>query len=88
MSNLCDVPLSYLLLRGQGIKLQSYVSKKCGEKNTLMPVIKKEKNGGGYEGAHVFTPTTGIYLEDPVACVDYSSLYPSSLKCSLASDTV
>jgi DNA polymerase elongation subunit (family B) len=79
MSNLCDVPLSFLLLRGQGIKLQSYISKKCGEKNTLMPVVKKQKTGGGYEGAHVFTPKTGIYLEDPVACVDYSSLYPSSI---------
>ncbi len=79
MSNLCDVPLSFLLLRGQGIKLQSYVSKKCGEKNTLMPVIEKELNDDGYEGAHVFTPKTGLYLEDPVACVDYSSLYPSSM---------
>ena len=50
-------------------------------KNVKKPVPppKKEKNGGGYEGAHVFTPTTGIYLEDPVACVDYSSLYPSSI---------
>ena len=79
MSNLCDVPLSFLLLRGQGIKLHSYISKKCGEKNTLMPVVKKQKTGGGYEGAHVFTPKTGIYLEEPVACVDYSSLYPSSI---------
>jgi DNA polymerase elongation subunit (family B) len=79
MSNLCNVPLSFLLLRGQGIKLQSYVSKKCGEKNTLMPVVKKQKNGGGYEGAHVFKPKTGIYLDEPVACVDYSSLYPSSI---------
>jgi DNA polymerase elongation subunit (family B) len=79
MSNLCNVPLSFLLLRGQGIKLHSYVSKKCGEKNTLMPVVKKQKNGGGYEGAHVFKPKTGIYLDEPVACVDYSSLYPSSI---------
>ena len=79
MSNLCDVPLSFLLLRGQGIKLQSYVSKKCGEKNTLMPVIRKLKDESGYEGAHVFEPKRGIYLEDPVACVDYSSLYPSSM---------
>ena len=79
MSNLCDVPLSYLMLRGQGIKLQSYVSKKCGEKNTLMPTIQKNNNNDGYEGAHVFKPKTGLYLEDPVACVDYSSLYPSSI---------
>ena len=79
MSNLCDVPLNFLLQRGQGIKLQSYVSKKCGEKNTLMPVVEKNLNDGGYEGAHVFNPKTGLYLEDPVACVDYSSLYPSSM---------
>ena len=79
MSNLCDVPLSFLLQRGQGIKLTSYVSKKCGEKNTLMPVIEKNMDDGGYEGAHVFEPTTGLYLEEPVACVDYSSLYPSSI---------
>jgi len=79
MSNLCNVPLSFLLLRGQGIKLQSYVSKKCGEKNTLMPVVKKHNNSGGYEGAYVFKPKTGIYLDEPVACVDYSSLYPSSI---------
>jgi DNA polymerase elongation subunit (family B) len=79
MSNLCDVPLNFLLQRGQGIKLQSYVSKKCGEKNTLMPVIEKELDDDGYEGAHVFNPKTGLYLEDPVACVDYSSLYPSSM---------
>jgi len=79
MSNLCDVPLNFLLQRGQGIKLQSYVSKKCGEKNTLMPVIEKQLDDDGYEGAHVFTPKTGLYLEDPVACVDYSSLYPSSM---------
>ena len=79
MSNLCDVPLNFLLIRGQGIKLQSYVSKKCGEKNTLMPVIEKEMDDDGYEGAHVFNPKTGLYLEDPVACVDYSSLYPSSM---------
>tara|TARA_B110000014_G_scaffold261174_1_gene252388 strand:- start:398 stop:2074 length:1677 start_codon:yes stop_codon:yes gene_type:complete len=67
------------MLRGQGIKLQSYVSKKCGEKNTLMPTIQKNNASEGYEGAHVFNPTTGLYLEDPVACVDYSSLYPSSI---------
>ncbi len=79
MSNLCDVPLSYLLLRGQGIKLQSYVSKKCGEKNTLMPTLQKNNKSDGYEGAIVFEPKEGIYLEDPVACVDYSSLYPSSI---------
>lgn len=79
MSNLCGVPFYMLMERGQGIKLQSYVSKKCGEKNTLMPVLEKITEDDGYEGAHVFKPKTGIYLEEPIACVDYSSLYPSSM---------
>ena len=79
MSNLCSVPLSFLFIRGQGIKLTSYLSKKCSEKNTLMKVLDKELDDSGYEGAHVFTPKTGLYLHDPVACVDYSSLYPSSI---------
>lgn len=79
MSNYCSVPMSFLLFRGQGIKLQSYVGKKCREKDTLMPTLDKSEDEGGYEGAIVLEPKTDIYLEDPVACVDYSSLYPSSM---------
>jgi len=41
MANVCHVPLSYIFLRGQGIKIFSLVSKKCRERNHLMPVIKK-----------------------------------------------
>ena len=33
----------------------------------------------GYEGAIVLDPTPGIYLDDPVAVLDYASLYPSSI---------
>ena len=79
MANICSVPIDFIHFRGQGIKLTSYVSKKCQEKDTLMPVIDKIENDGGYEGAIVLKPKTRIYLEDPVACVDYSSLYPSSM---------
>tara|TARA_R110002072_G_scaffold5205_6_gene34459 strand:+ start:3489 stop:7355 length:3867 start_codon:yes stop_codon:yes gene_type:complete len=79
MANICSVPIDFIHFRGQGIKLTSYVSKKCQEKDTLMPVIDKVENDGGYEGAIVLKPKTRIYLEDPVACVDYSSLYPSSM---------
>ena len=79
MAKLCWVPMSFLVYRGQGIKLTSYVAQKCREKKTLMPVIEKSFDDEGYEGAFVLTPETGLYLEDPVACVDYSSLYPSSI---------
>ena len=79
MSNICSVPISFLVFRGQGIKLTSYVAKKCREKNTLMPDLEKKENDGGYEGAIVLPPKCKMYMDNPVACVDYSSLYPSSM---------
>ena len=79
MSNICSVPISYLVFRGQGIKLTSYVAKKCREKNTLMPDLQKSMGGDGYEGAIVLPPKCAMYMDNPVACVDYSSLYPSSM---------
>ena len=79
MSRLCSVPLDFLVLRGQGIKLTSYIAKKCREKNTLMPVIEKGDQDEAYEGATVLIPKCDLYLVDPVACVDFSSLYPSSM---------
>ena len=43
MANVCNVPLSYLFLRGQGVKIFSLVSKKCREKNHVIPVIQKKE---------------------------------------------
>ena len=79
MASLCSVPLDFLVMRGQGIKLTSYLAKKCREKKTLMPVLDKADSDEGYEGAIVLPPKCDLYLDDPVACVDYSSLYPSSM---------
>jgi DNA polymerase delta subunit 1 len=115
MANVCTVPLQFLFLRGQGIKIFSLVMKECLNRNTLVPVreIKKDKElgkgkskskskskrsksdddddedeegeegeegeDGGYEGAIVLDPVVGIYIEDPVSVLDYSSLYPSSM---------
>lgn len=79
MSKICSVPISFLMLRGQGIKLTSYIAKKCREKDTLMPLISKGHPNDAYEGAIVLEPKCNLYLDNPVACVDYSSLYPSSI---------
>ena len=52
MANICSVPMDFLVLRGQGIKLTSFIAKKCREKETLMPVVEKVISGdprpGGY----------------------------------------
>jgi DNA polymerase elongation subunit (family B) len=79
MSKICSVPINFLVMRGQGIKLTSYVAKKCREKRTLMPVIEKGDIDEGYEGAIVLEPKCDLYLDNPVACNDYASLYPSSM---------
>ena len=87
MSKICSVPMEFLVMRGQGIKLTSFIAKKCREKGTLMPVLEKPEYGdpndgeqwNGYDGAIVLDPKCNLYLDNPVACVDYASLYPSSM---------
>ena len=80
MSNVCCVPLSYLFLRGQGVKIFSVIAQECQKYKFIIPVITKEDYEGdsSYEGAIVLKPNIGIYHK-PVAVMDYSSLYPSSM---------
>ena len=40
MANVCYVPISFLFLRGQGIKIFSLVAKECRDAGYLVPVIK------------------------------------------------
>ena len=88
MANICSVPINFLVLRGQGIKLTSFVAKKCREKNTLLPVLDKCESDEGYEGAFVLPPKKKIYFDDAVACLDFASLYPSViLSENLSHDT-
>jgi DNA polymerase elongation subunit (family B) len=79
MSKICSVPISFLVLRGQSIKLTSFIAKKCREKRTLMPVLERSFGNESYEGAICLPPKCNLYLDNPVACLDYSSLYPSSM---------
>jgi hypothetical protein len=82
MASVCSVPLSFIFLRGQGIKIFSLVSKKCKESNYIIPVIRPDKTAGDeedtYEGAICFNPDIGFYPV-PITVLDYGSLYPSSM---------
>jgi DNA polymerase elongation subunit (family B) len=78
MAQVCSVPLSYLFLRGQGIKLFSYVAKRCRQEGFLIPVVESLEDGGKYEGAIVLEPVSGIHYES-VAVADFNSLYPSCM---------
>jgi DNA polymerase elongation subunit (family B) len=80
MANVCTVPLSYIFMRGQGVKIFSLVAKQCNEDGFLIPVIRKtDDEDDGYEGAIVLDPVPGIYIDDPISVLDYASLYPSSM---------
>jgi DNA polymerase elongation subunit (family B) len=79
IANICYVPISFIIMRGQGIKLLSFIAKKCSEKNTLMPVLDMDRGDSSYEGAICLKPKCGLYIDNPVAVVDYASLYPSSM---------
>ena len=77
MASVSSVPLSYIFLRGQGIKITSLVTKVCNIKNTRIPTLvgfDPNKNDDGFEGAIVLEPTPGIYLDDPVSVLDFASL--------------
>ena len=85
MGNVCLVPLSYLFMRGQGVKIFSLVAQFCKDKNYAIPVLRGfhekslDEDTDGYEGAIVLNPKEGMYLEDAITVLDYSSLYPSSM---------
>ena len=84
MGNVCYVPLNWLFMRGQGIKIFSLVSKEANKKNYVIPVLQRPKSlpsleDDGYEGAIVLEPETGMYLDDNIIVFDYNSLYPSSM---------
>lgn len=56
MANVSSVPLSYIFIRGQGIKSFSLVSKFCRLQNHLIPVINNKDSDEKYEGAVVLKP--------------------------------
>ena len=77
MSNVCFVPLSFLFIRGQGIKLFSLCMKVYREEGYVFPVLKKpDEKTPSYEGAIVFDPEPSVDYEAE-AVKDYASLYPS-----------
>ncbi|KAH3762960.1 DNA polymerase delta catalytic subunit [Pelomyxa schiedti] len=80
MSRVVGVPLSYLLGRGQGIKVMTQIYKKANADNLLVPFVQSEKKKDGkekgFQGADVLKPVKG-YHDTPVTTLDFSSLYPS-----------
>ncbi|CAG9321819.1 unnamed protein product [Blepharisma stoltei] len=76
MARVTGVPFSYLLTRGQQIKVASQLLRKAKEHNMLVPTRSRNEAGEKYEGAFVLEPKKGFY-NVPIATLDFASLYPS-----------
>nr|BAJ78748.1 DNA polymerase delta catalytic subunit [Euconocephalus varius] len=76
MARVTGVSLASLLTRGQQIKVVSQLLRKARERNYLMPAYSAGVQEDQYEGATVIEPKKGYY-SDPIATLDFSSLYPS-----------
>lgn len=77
MARVTGVPIKFLFTRGQQIKVTSQLYRKAFEVDMLIPNEKRSmENEGKYEGATVIEPEIGYYT-DPIATLDFASLYPS-----------
>jgi DNA polymerase elongation subunit (family B) len=80
MANVCSVPITYIFVRGQGIKIESLIFKFCREKGILIPVLEQSRGADeSYEGAIVLDAVPGFYSESPIGVCDFASLYPSTI---------
>jgi len=76
MARVTGVPLGWLLVRGQMLKVMSQLLRKSGEKHLLIPAMKSNPSDESFEGATVIEPKKGFYSE-PISTLDFASLYPS-----------
>jgi DNA polymerase elongation subunit (family B) len=92
MANACSVPVSYIVTRGQGIKIESLIFKECynlGQRIKVLPrpafrpagapADEDEEAEESYEGAIVLTPNPDYYFDSPIGVADFASLYPSTI---------
>jgi DNA polymerase delta subunit 1 len=75
MARVVGVPISYLITRGQAIKVLSQLYRKANPSNYIIPVFPTTTEQS-FDGATVLNPKTGFY-NHPIATLDFASLYPS-----------
>ena len=78
MSRVTGVPLSYLMTRGQQVKVLSQLYRATRKEDMVIPKVEYKEDGNevDYEGATVISPHRGFY-QVPIATLDFASLYPS-----------
>jgi len=89
MADVCHVPIQYIFLRGQGIKIYSAVVYNASKRNQIIMAQEGLEGDAGYEGAIVLPPKIGMYLDQPIPVLDFNSLYPSNMIAyNLSPDTL
>jgi len=89
MADVCRVPIQYIFLRGQGIKIYSAVVYNASKRNQIIMTQEGADGDTSYEGAIVLPPKIGMYLDQPIPVLDFNSLYPSNMIAyNLSPDTL
>ncbi len=89
MADVCRVPIQYIFLRGQGIKIYSAVVYNASKRNQIIMTQEGFDGDTSYEGAIVLPPKIGMYLNQPIPVLDFNSLYPSNMIAyNLSPDTL
>ena len=89
MADVCRVPIQYIFLRGQGIKIFSAVVYQASKRNQIIMTQDGYEGDSSYEGAIVLPPKIGMYLDQPIPVLDFNSLYPSNMIAfNLSPDTL
>ena len=75
MASVCSVPVSYIFMRGQGVKIESLIFKECRIEDQLIEVLPSPKNGFGKKEEDDMGPEVpeaeeptyeGAFVLDPV----------------------
>jgi len=90
MADVCHVPLEFIFHnRGQGIRIYSAVLYEAAKQDQIIQTQECAEGDISYEGAIVIEPKIGMYLDNPIAVLDYNSLYPSNMIAyNLSPDTL
>ena len=79
MADVCKVPIDYIFLRGQGIKIYSAILYNASKRNQIILAQETIEEDISYEGAIVLPPKIGMYLDQPIPVLDFNSLYPTNM---------